>query len=89
MHLARREKQFFVGVCAVAFALGTFAGYIVLMDELGHQFHGGVLDEDASTVMWHNAWTTAIAFVQVASLTAVVIGVVPIGLRRFFSKGGA
>ena len=71
----------------IACFLGAFAGYFVLSDELEHQFHGGVLDEDVSRVMWLNIWATALAFAKVALITIVVLGVVPIGLRRFFARG--
>jgi len=87
MHLARREKHFFVGACVIACLLGAFAGYIALWDELEHQFHGGVLDEDVSRVMWNNIWTTAFAFAKVTLITVVVIGVAPIGLRRLLAQG--
>ncbi len=87
MHLARREKQFFLGACAVACLFGALAGYIALSDELEHQFHGGVLDEDVSRVMWFNIWTTALAFAKVTLITIVVIGVAPIGLHRLLAQG--
>jgi hypothetical protein len=87
MHLVPREKKFLVGACLIACFLGASAGYIVLSDELEHQFHGGVLDEDVSMVMRHNIWTSVLAFAEVAFAAVIVLGVVPIWLRRFLSRG--
>jgi hypothetical protein len=87
MHMSRRERTL-IGVCVVACLVGALAGFASLTDELHLQSCGGVLDEDVPAVKWHNTWTTGLAFAEVAVIALVVLGVVPIGVRRLFSKRG-
>lgn len=65
--------------------LGTLAGAFALSEELEHQFHGGVLEEDRVRVMWQNAWTTVRVFAEVAFATLFVFGVLPVSIRRLVS----
>ena len=89
MHFSRRERTLLFGVFVVSCALGGLAGYAALTDELHLQSCGGVLDEDVPTVMWHNTWTTGIAFSEFALIAFFALGIVPVILRRLFSKGAA
>jgi ABC-type Fe3+ transport system permease subunit len=86
VELARHEKQLLLLACIAACVFGAFAGYVVLAGELEHQFHGGVLDEDKSAVMWHNILHTVLAFAEVALITIVALGVIPIWVRRYRKK---
>jgi hypothetical protein len=88
MRISRRERTFLIGVCVVSSLVGTLAGVASLTDELHLQACGGVLDEDVPAVMWHNTWTTGLAFAEITVIGLVALGVVPIGLRRLFSKRG-
>jgi hypothetical protein len=86
MSFSRRERAFLLGVGALCCLLGAFAGFASLTDELHLESCGGVLDEDAPAVMWHNTWTTGLAFAEIALIAFVVLGFVPIGVRRLVSK---
>lgn len=89
MHFSRRERTFLLGVGVVACLLGALAGFSSLTDELHLQSCGGVLDEDVPAVMWHNTWTTGLAFAEIALIAFLALGLVPIGIRRLVSRGVA
>jgi ABC-type multidrug transport system fused ATPase/permease subunit len=85
VHLTSGEKRLLVAACVAALVLGAFAGYVAYALEEEHQFHGGVLEEDATQAMWHLRWAAAEAFAQVGVLAFLVIAVVPLSLRRLLS----
>ncbi len=82
MRLTRGEKQFLFVACALASLAGAFAGYVAYTIEEEHQFHGGVLEEDAAAAMWHLRWSAVAAFTQIGLLSVLLVGVVPLVLRR-------
>lgn len=83
MRLTRVEKQLLIAACVAACLLGGFAGYLAYTLEEEHQFHGGVLEEDAAQAMWHLISAAVVAFAQIGVLAFLIIGVVPLSLRRF------
>lgn len=85
MPLIPGEKKFLGAACVVACLSAVFAGYVAYIVQEEHQFHGGVLEEDAVAAMWHLRWAAVAAFAQVGLLSVFLIGVVPLVLRRFLS----
>jgi hypothetical protein len=87
MHFSRLEWTFLFGVCVLSCLLGALAGFASLTDQLHLQSCGGVLDEDVPAVMWHNTWTTGLTFAEVALITFVALGGVPMSLQRLLIHG--
>lgn len=83
MRLTRVEKQLLIAACVVACLLGGFAAYLTCALEEEHQFHGGVLEEDAAQAMWHLISVAAVAFAQIGVSAFLIIGVIPLSLWRF------
>jgi hypothetical protein len=86
MRFSRLEKWVIATTGVVACLVGALAGHGALTRALEDQFHGGVLDEDKVAVMWLNARETAVAFVEFASVSWVVLGLLPIGVYRLVAR---
>lgn len=86
MHLTHGEKRLLLVACIAGCALGAFGGYLAFAEAAENQFHGGILEEDATEAMRHLIQSTVVALVTVGSASVLVIGVIPIWLRRLLHR---
>lgn len=86
MYLTRSERRLVLAACAAACVVGVVAGYWTYMEVEEFHFHGGILKEDAAHATWHPIRAAGIAFAQVAFITFLGVGIVPIWLQRLFRK---
>lgn len=86
MRLSHIEKRVIVSAGVLACVIGVFAGYGALSRLLEDQFHGGVLAQDRTSVMWWNAFHAVAAFAKAGVIAWIALGLVPVLLHRVFSS---
>jgi Na+/proline symporter len=80
------EKRLLIAAIVAACLIGSFAGYVAYLDEAEAQFHGGVLEEDASEAQLALIWEPTTAFARWAIGIVLIVGVAPIGVRRLVKR---
>jgi hypothetical protein len=85
---ARGEKRLLIAALLLACLVGSLAGYAAYADGAEARFHGGVLDGDAAKAKAALLWETISAFARWGIGVFLVVGVVPIAVRRLLIGRG-